>query len=325
MPSPVAALRFPSSRVLLSRTRLAYIHLRNLLTDAKRDRSARISGYVAVWLPEDLLILYMLRGEVVNATTRQARGSRALPISEALERVPAEPEYGEICFHEADQEQLACMYAAHATPAEPWPDGLAASDPSALFPHLAALMFDGVLEIVANDAVNYLVFHHGAVARAFLASSHHGTVVDRVAKLFAREGRVGDLRVTRWPTPEPLPIQAPPALVQAYRELTTSLVQRLVASGREGASAVAEQARLTLTTQHPVLAAFSFDGRVVADPLSDSAGLTAGVAAWIRDVMWAAADHDAMMPDTLLRELTWERRHMFQSAGLFEQIPWKVM
>src|SRR5262252_7487881 len=106
MASPVtpAALRFPYSRVLLPRTRLAYIHLRNLLSDAKRDRSARISGYVAVSLPEDLIILYLLRGEVVNATHRQARGWSAVPISQALEKVPTDPEYGEICFHEADQE-----------------------------------------------------------------------------------------------------------------------------------------------------------------------------------------------------------------------------
>jgi len=45
-------LRFPYSRILLPRTRLAYIHLANLLTDAKRDRAARISGYVAISLPE---------------------------------------------------------------------------------------------------------------------------------------------------------------------------------------------------------------------------------------------------------------------------------
>jgi hypothetical protein len=325
MSSSVGALKFPASRVLLPRTRLAYVHLRNLLTDAKRDRSARISGYVAVSLPEDLIILYLLGGEVVNATQRTSRGARVLPIAQALEKVPSEPEYGEICFHEADQEQLACMYAAHAFAADPWPEGMAAHDPAALFPHLAALTFDGIVEIIANDAVNYLMFHHGAVSRAFLASSHIGTVVDRVAKLFAREGRVGDLRVQRWPKPVPLPIQAPPALVQAYRELARTLVQRLVAGGRESASDVAEQARMTLSAQHPALTGFAFDGRDVTDPLSDTAGLTAGVAAWIRDVIWATTDHDTLTPDTLLKEVTWERRHLFQSAGLFDQIPWKVM
>src|ERR1043166_7395867 len=110
MSLPISSLRFPYSRVLLPRTRLAYIHLRNLITDAKRDRAARISGYVAISLPEDLIILYLTRGEVVNATERHARGTRAIPIAQALEKVPAEPEYGEVCFNEADQEQLACMF-----------------------------------------------------------------------------------------------------------------------------------------------------------------------------------------------------------------------
>ena len=42
---PMPSRRRPAlslhSRVLLPRTRLAYVHLRNLLTDAKRDRAAR--------------------------------------------------------------------------------------------------------------------------------------------------------------------------------------------------------------------------------------------------------------------------------------------
>src|SRR5438105_12116278 len=123
MPASLAALRFPYTRVLLPRTRLAYVHLRNLLTDAKRDRAARISGYVAISLPEELVMLYLLAGEVVNATIRDGRGCRALAIVSAIEKVPGEPEYGEICFHEADLEQLACMFETHAIPAEPWPEG----------------------------------------------------------------------------------------------------------------------------------------------------------------------------------------------------------
>ena len=98
----VAGLRYPHARVLLPRTRLAYIHLRNLLTDAKRDRSARVSGYVAIWLPEEFVMLYMQRGEVVNASIRDRAGSHVIAIAKALEKVPTEPEYGEICFHEAD-------------------------------------------------------------------------------------------------------------------------------------------------------------------------------------------------------------------------------
>ena len=123
MPTP-AALQFPHSRVLLARTRLAYVHLRNLLTDAKRDRAARISGYVAVSLLDELVLFYLLNGEVANASVRDPRGSRAIAIASALEKVPHEPEYGECCFHEASPDELACIFAAETTAPEPWPTGM---------------------------------------------------------------------------------------------------------------------------------------------------------------------------------------------------------
>ena len=114
MPAIVAGLRYPYSRVMLPRTRLAYVHLKNLLTDAKRDRSARLSGYVAVWLPEEFVVLYMQHGEVVNATVMDAKGWRAVAISSALERIRAEQEYGEICFHEPADEQCSFRLEIHS-------------------------------------------------------------------------------------------------------------------------------------------------------------------------------------------------------------------
>jgi hypothetical protein len=325
MPASPAALRFPSSRVLLPRTRLAYIHIRNLLTDAKRDRSARISGYVAISLLDELITLYLLGGEVANATIRDSRGARAIAIASALERIPAEPEYGEICFSEAPEEQLGCMFDTHSKEAQAWPDGMATQDPAVLFPYLMSITFDGFLEIIAKDQVNYLIFANGTVARAYLSSAHHGTVIDRVAKLFSREARISDLRISRWDGPGKLPVQAPPALVQAYRELSGGIVRRLVELGRETAPALAEQTRQRLVESHPALEGFSFDGPSTKEPLSEAAALTADVAAWIRDILWAASADDSISPDKVLRELTWDRRHMFQSAGLFDQVPWKVM
>src|SRR6185312_16262562 len=125
-----ASLRFPYSRVLLPRTRLAYIHLRNLLTDAKRDRAARISGYVAVSLPDELVVLYLVGGEVANATVRLAHSARPVAIA------------------------------------------------SALFPYLMSTTFDGFVEIIANEGVNYLIFRNGAVVRAYLAMPGQGKLVD---------------------------------------------------------------------------------------------------------------------------------------------------
>jgi hypothetical protein len=321
----VAGLRFPHARVLLPRTRLAYVHLRNLLTDAKRDRAARVSGYVAIWLPEEFVVLYLQRGEVVNATILDKTGSRAIAISSALERIPAEPEYGEICFHEADNDQLACMFAAQTLTHDSWPGDLQVSDPAALFPFLMSIMFDGVVEIVSEDTVNYLLFRAGAVDRAFLSIPATGSIVERVAKLFAPGSKITEGRFRRWHEVIALPVQAPPALVQAYRELTAALVQRLIHDGRDGALAIAEQARQNLSKKYPELEGFTIGSRPAREPVCDTPRLTAAIASWLSEVMWAAADHDGAPPETLLKDLTWERRHMFQSAGLYEKMPWKVM
>lgn len=310
---------------MLPRTRLAYIHLHNLLTDAKRDRSARLSGYVAVWLPEEFVVLYLQAGEVVNATVMDGKGWRPVAISSALERIPDEPEYGEICFHAADDDQLASMFAAQTVADEPWPKEVNVRDPAALFPFLMSIMFNGAVEIVSEGTVNYLVFRAGTVDAAYLSFDATGSIVERVAKLFQPGGKVEKGKFRRWSHVEALPVQVPPALVQAYRELSQALVKRLVSAGRESAPAIAEQARQNLMKMHPELEGFCIGKAPPREPIADTTKVTAAVASWLSEVMWAAADHEAAPPEALLKELTWERRHMFQSAGFYEKMPWKVL
>ncbi len=324
MPSTVAGLRYPCTRVLLPRTRLAYVHVKNLLSDAKRDRSARVSGYVAIWLPEEFLVLYLQRGELVNACLHDGRSFQPIAIGAAIEKVPTEPEYGEICFHEADDEQLACMYCTQTQPSDPWPPELRTSDPAALFPYLMASVFDGLVEIAHEGAVNYLVFKDGVVRATYLAGMQGGSMVERVSRIFDAERRALHLAVRRWPQPAPIPVQAPTSLVQAYRDLTTSLILRLVADGRESAPAIAEHARQTLLPTHPSLEGISFSGRSPRAVVADAEALTNGVAALINELLWAAGDQAGDGPSGMLRDLMHERRHLFQSAGLFDRIAWKV-
>ena len=314
--------RFPHERVLLPRTKLAYVHLHNLLTDAKRDRSARVFGYVAIWLPEELVLLYLQSGELVNATWAHGDAVRAIPLADALARVPAEPELGEICFHEADDEQLACMWAAQVSEPEPWPGELEAFDEGALFPFLMATTWDGMLEIAVNGGVSYAIVRDGEVERAYLADPVPGAPGDAVAALL--RGGAGRAVVRRWPIPEPIPQQAPTALVKAYRQLARRLVEALVASGRESAADIAEHARRTLLDRHPVLEHFTIGERELADPVADVATVTEAVAAWVAEVLWALADHDTVRPETLLADLTRDRRHVFQSAGFYDDLPFKV-
>jgi hypothetical protein len=324
MPATVTGLRYPCTRVLLPRTRLAYVHLKNLLTDAKRDRGARVSGYVAIWLPEEFLVLYLQRGELVNACLHDGEAFQPIAIGAAVEKVPMEPEYGEICFHETDDEQLACMYASQTVAPDAWPAELRPSDPSSLFPYLMASTFDGIVEISHDGAVNYLVFANGVVQNSYLAGMQGGSIVERVSRLFDEKRRVLHMTVRRWPMPAPIPVQAPTGLVQAYRDLATSLVLRLVAEGRENAPATAEQARQKLLPTHPALEGISFSGRSPRAVVADAGALTSGTAALINQLLWSTGEQDPDRPAAMLRDLMHERRHLFQSAGLYEQIHWKL-
>ena len=323
MPQALAGLRFPHERILLPRTKLAYVHLRNLLTDAKRERAARVYGYVAIWLPEELVLLYLQEGELVNATTLDPSGASVIPIADALDKVPPEPEYGDICFHEADDEQLACMHYAHVVGEEPWPDELNPLDPHALFPYLLATTFDGTIEVTLDGNVNYLIGRDGMVERAFLSSVHFGELDEKIEALFRPDGRASRMGVRRFPVPPPVPSQAPPALIHAYRELVNGLVRELITQGKDSAPIIAELARQSLASTHAPLHSFTAMDRLVHDPVANVEELTGAVAAWVTEVLWAAADMDGG-PEAIIRKLTHERRHMFQSAGLFERLPWQM-
>jgi hypothetical protein len=319
-------MRFPHERVLLHRTRLAYVHLRNLLTDAKRDRSARVWGYVAVWLPEQLLLLYLQQGEVVNATaTADGKRFRTLPISEAIALVPSAAEFGEICFHEAEDEQLATMYWSQVLEPLPWPAELDVHDGAGLFAFLHGTMHDGVLEVLAGGGMNYVILRNGRVVRGFFADLGAGSPDARCAALFlgARPGAEHAPVARLWPVPTALPVQAAPALIHAYRELIASVVKQLRADGVDGAPALAEHARQNMIRSHPALERFSLAIPNQRDPVAETTVLTAAIGAWLGELLSAAAPVGGTSPSRMIAELTRDRRHMFQSAGLFSALPWK--
>src|ERR1035437_150462 len=326
MPLPAATLHYPHDRVLIARTRLAYVHLRNLLTDAKRDRTAKVYGYVAVWLPEELLLLYLQEGEVVNATaTHDGVQFRELSIAEAIAMVPSAAEFGEICFHEADDEQLATMYWSQVLEPVAWPAELNVHDRAALLAFLNATMHDGVVEVRADDGgVSYGIVRNGEIVRGFFAQPGSEDAEGRVAGRLGEDRASGRKGTRLWPVPSPLPVQASPAMIQAYRGLMAAMVKRLVEGGADGAPAAAEQARLLLVERHPCLERLSLKHPHPRDPVTETPALSAAIGAWISELLWAVVPPDGTTPEALIAELAYDRRHMFQSAGLFEALPWKV-
>src|SRR5437879_4779507 len=100
MNSPVrlADLTFPQVNRLIHRTRLAFIHLDNLLAFGKRDRDGRVDGYITAYLPDECLLVFFRKGEAVGAASRHTVRRQVITITEALRRMHAEGWRGDLDY-----------------------------------------------------------------------------------------------------------------------------------------------------------------------------------------------------------------------------------
>jgi len=114
-PVRLADLQFPQVNRLIHRTRLAFIHLDNLLAYAKRDRDGRIDGYLAAHMPDECVLLFFRKGEAVNAASLHTAGRHVITITEALKRMRTEVEACRSHLLRAPMERSrGCMRPARA-------------------------------------------------------------------------------------------------------------------------------------------------------------------------------------------------------------------
>src|SRR5881397_111276 len=164
-PVRIADLTFPQVNRLIDRTRLAFIHLDNLLAFAKRDRDGRVDGYITAHLPDECLLLFFRKGEAVNAASLHTTGRQVVTITEALKRMRAEVERGELAYSAAPMEQLAWMYQSCAAPIQS--RVVDPEQPGLLFPALQQEQATGVLELISDGRVSYLRFDQGRFAGGY--------------------------------------------------------------------------------------------------------------------------------------------------------------
>ena len=176
-PVRLADLRFPQVDQLIHRTRLAFIHLDNLLAYAKRDREGRVDGYICAHVPDGCLLLFFRKGEAVNAAALDAAGREVITITEALRRMRAEVERGDLTYCAAPLEQLAWMYQSCASP--PQPRLVDPSQPAALFPVLKQEKVTGVLEFISNGRVSYVRLDDGKFVSGYFCEKPDDMPVPR--------------------------------------------------------------------------------------------------------------------------------------------------
>jgi hypothetical protein len=318
-------LSFPWSRVQIHRTRLAYIHIDNLLHFSKIDRDGRVDGYIAAYLPDEVALLLMRRGELATAVAFTAVGREVLSIAEARRRMRQELERGELEFCEAPLEQLHCMYASCT--AERAPRTVNPREPGQLFAGLKHEGFTGILELIANGRVTYFQFADGAYQSGHYRDKPRDMPIPQfVEQLFrpADDGTPPRLSASTFPVPAALPEQATPELIGMFREAYWRIARAAEAQLPGEAFTRAQRVSDALRAAHPPLDAVRTPPEAdLPDLVVTPADLTAALTTWARQYL---EQIEIVAPGTatgILRDATREHRFVLQKAGFYEHLPWR--
>lgn len=320
-------LDFPSTGKFIARTRLAFIHLDNVLAYAKRDRDGMVDAYLAAYLPEELLLLFFRKGEIINAATLRSDGRRLIPVAEALKRMRAETERSEVSYCQAPMEQLLWMYTACVSP--PKPRFIDVAQPEKFFDVFRTEVFDGVVEVIVDGGVNLLRFVGGVFTGGYLLDQPPGINADKflLKQLVTPAGQPARQIVAHdlVAVVRELPVQALPTQVKLFREVQARI---LAAADKElmGEAKRKDQRHSQgLKALHPaleLLAAPEYGPPSTLVVTGDD--LTAGFAAWTTKLL---EDVEIVSPGGalgILREVAKENRHQLQASGYFDRLPWKV-
>ena len=321
-------LDFPSRGKFIARTRMAFIHLDNVLAYAKRDRDGMVDAYLAAYLPEELILLFFRKGEIVNAATLRSDGRRLIPIAEALKRMKGEMERSEVAYCQAPMEQLLWMYTACASP--PKRRFIDVAQPEKFFDVFRAEVYDGVLELVIDGGVSFLQFVGGVFTGGYLHEQPAGINADKYLLKLLGGGAGGKppkevvahdlVAVVR-----ELPVQALPTQVKLFREVQARIVAAADKELMGEAGRKHPRISAAVKALHPAIELLDAPEYGAAPSLVVTGEeLTAAFAAWTEKLL---KDVELVAPggaQTVLKDAVKENRHQLQASGYFERLPWKV-
>src|SRR5258705_4846159 len=325
-PVRLADLQFPQVNRLIHRTRLAFIHLDNLLAYAEHDRDGRIDGYIAAHMPDECVLLFFRKGEALNAAALHTAGRQVITITEALKRMRGEVERGDLEYCAAPMEQLAWMYASCAGGYQA--RFLDVNQPEKFFPLLQQEKVTGVLELISNGRVSYLRFDQGKYLSGNSCDKADSVPPARYLESLFDAGAGGvkpAMSAGTFQAGDDLPAQAATALVNTYRELYWRIVDAVEREFPGEARRRAQKVTAAIVDTHQALALMSVPrGTDIPDAVLRPQELSTALTDCAVQLLERAA---VMMPGTatkVLKDATREHRYVLQAANFYGRLPWRV-
>jgi hypothetical protein len=320
---------FPHDTAFLPRTKLSYVNLPGILSDGKRDRAGRVSGFVSIQLGERCFMVFMRGGEPFNSARMQPGSRGPAALGEVLRIVGTEIERGEagqIGYFGACDAQLQAMLATLLQEPVTLGEPVDPARPEMLFPALRERRFSGVIELAHECRFHYVHFEDGAYRAGWFSDRDPSIpAAEFLRALFASAGPA--LSCTLYPAFAEMPIQAGPGFVDLYRRIIGGVMRELAqATGRETAMSIVRRAQERAAAAHPCVGAFRVtdEGRISGDPVDSPVGLTDGVAAWVTEALITASDHHGVDPGAIVERTARDSRFVLAEHGFFTRLPWAL-
>ena len=317
---------FPAADTLVARSRLIYLHLDNLLSFAKRDRDGKVDAYFLGYLPDELILLFFQKGDLVTAAGIGAGQRTVLPLAEAVRRLKSDPERGEGVYCTAPLAQLELMYQACAAPAEPWV--VDSKHPERIFPRVVEESLTGALELISNGRVNYLQFAQGKFCGGYFYARPESMPLPAYVEGIFQPGPDGvqpALSVSGVPPTVGLPAQVLPSQVRMYRELylrlSNAIETELPGDGLRRVDRVTARLLPVRAALSHILPSNGSDPAMVATPAAE---ITADLAAWMGALLTEVEVVSPGAGPRILQATTREQRHLLQAAGFYAHFPWSL-
>ena len=320
---------FPHDAAFLPRTKLSYVNLPGLLGDGKRDRTARVSGFVCIELGARCYLVFMRGGEAFHSARIVAGERGAASLSEVLRLAATESERGEggqIGYFGAPDGQLQAMLATLVQEPVTWETPLDLSRPEAIFGRLRERGFSGVMELFDGERHHYFDFHEGAYRCGWFAGRDRSMAIPEFVRS-TFESAAGSLEVMLYPALAQLPQQAGPGLVDLYRRVIGGVLRELsTIVGRETAFTMIRRGQALAAMNFPPAAAFQVtdEGRIAGDPVATPEGLADAVAGWLTETLVAASDHLGVDPAAAIERVARDSRFVLHEQGFFARLPWAL-
>ena len=237
-----------------------------------------------------------------------------------------ELERGELSYCEAETEQLAWMYASCADPARPRP--VDPANPGLLFDAVKHEKYTGVIELISDGRVSYLRFVEGQFRNGYFTGREEDEGVARfVERQFAahEDGTRPVLAAAAFQAAAYVPEQAPPALVESYRDLFWRVAETAEQEVPDEALKRAAKVRDQVSGQYRALTLIGIprEEDIPAD-IASPQELTDALGEWTKRLLEELEIIAPGVGPGVLKRATQEHRFVLQKAGFYERMPWTV-